>query len=202
MSLSNAASTLVRYIGLGHLVRARRGVAALEFAFTAPLFALLMLATADITFFVRMRLRLDTTARTVGQVVTQYNQLHASDFAAIWQAAQLTAGTVSVSGTFGATIVSGITSSNGKPLISWQQMTGGPGFGSQFGGIGATPTLPGNYVPPSGITVIVVELYTTATPWVFAASVMGGSGTTIVSATTLTQPRIASLASIMPESHS
>ena len=184
------------------LLRARRGVAALEFAFTAPIFALVMLATADVTFYVRMKLRLDTTARTVGQVVTQYNQLYGSDFAAIWQAAQLTAGTVSVSGSFGATIVSGITNITGTPVIAWQQQTGGSSFGSQFGPAGASPVLPASYIPPSGVTLIVVELYTTATPWVFAASVLGGGGTSVVSAVTLMQPRLASLATINPGTRS
>ncbi len=179
------------------LVRARRGIAGLEFALAAPIFVLLMLATADVTFFVRMKLRLDTTSRTVAQVVTQYNKLYVGDFAAIWQAAQLTAGSISVTGTFGATIVSGIVNTTGAPVIAWQQMTGGPGFSSQFGGVGASPLLPASYVPPRGVTLVVVELYTTATPWVFAASLLGGDST-VVGSVTLMQPRLAPLATVNP----
>ena len=97
-------------------------------------------------------------------------------------------------------MISGITNAGGAPTIAWQQVSGGSAFKSQFGTVGATPVLPASYVPPAGVTLIVAEVYTTATPWVFSASFMGGSGTTVVGSVSLLQPRLAPLGSIMPGS--
>ncbi len=180
------------------LLRARRGIAGLEFALVAPFPVLLMLATADLTFFVRTKLRLNSTASSVAQMVTQYTELYSGDFATIAQASQLVAGSVPVTGKFGATVVSGITNVSGTPVIAWQQVTSGSTFKSQFGVAGSVPKLPGGYVPPVGVTLIVTEVYTVATPWVFSASIMGGAGTTVVGSVSLLQPRLAPLASITP----
>ena len=184
-----------------HILRARKGIAGIEFALVAPLFVLVLLATTDVAFYIRMRLRLDTTARTVGQVVTQYNQLYAGDFTEIYNASQLTAGSIAVTGKLGATIVSGITNQGGKASIAWQQISGA-GFTSKYGTVGASPVLPASYVPPVGVTLVVVELYSTATPWVYAASLLGGAGTQVVESVYLVQPRLAGLSSITPGTRS
>ena len=67
-------------------------MAAVEFAIAAPFFALVMLGTADATFYVRTKLKLDGAANGVAQVVTQYRQLYAGDFATLFSASQLIAG--------------------------------------------------------------------------------------------------------------
>lgn len=179
-----------------HFWRDGRGVAAAEFALIAPLLAMLMLCTADVTFYVRTKLKLDTAASELAQAVTQYQQLYSDDFTTLFSAAQLLAGTVPVSGQFGATIISGITNRAGTPTIAWQQVSGGPGFKSQFGVAGATPRLPAGYVPPIGNSLVVTEVYSDSSLWVLSAGIMG-SGSTVVGSNALFEPRLAPLASII-----
>lgn len=64
----------------------RRGVAAVEFALVAPFIILLMLGGADLTIFMRTKMRVDETATEMAQVVTQYQDLYDSDFTPLFNA--------------------------------------------------------------------------------------------------------------------
>ena len=109
-------------------------------------------------------------------MVTQYQNLYDSDFARyLFNAAQTMAGTTPVTGLFGTTIITGIVSSGGRQTIAWQKRSSQATFTSLFGtALGATPTLPNNYLYASGGTLIAVEVFSPATPCVFSASMMGG----------------------------
>ncbi len=175
----------------------RRGVAAIEFALVAPLILLMMLAGADITLFLRTAMRIDETATGVALVVTQYQSLYTSDFTDLFNAAQTIAGTTTVTGLFGATIITGIVNSSGKQTIAWQQRSSSATFNSVFGKtVGAAPVLPNNYTLPAGGVLIAVEVFTTATPWVFSAKMMGASSISSLRSYALYQPRLGSLATV------
>ena len=182
-------------------VELQRGVAAIEFALVAPFFILLMLGAADLTFFMRVKMRLEATANQVTLVVTQYENLYDSDFTGtfnIFNTAQTIAGTTPVTGLLGATIVTGIvTDSQDRQTIAWQKRSSQATPVSLFGTVvGSAPVLPNNYLLPANGTLIAVEVFTPATPWVFSASVMGGGVTTTLRSYTLYQPRLGSLATV------
>jgi len=174
------------------------GLATIEFAIVAPFLVLIMLAAADVSFFLRAKLRLDTAATSLAQVTTQYTQLYAGDFTNLFKISQLAAGSVAVSGQFGATIISGITNPAGAQTIAWQQISPSSTFVSAIGLKGAVPLLPHNYKLPIGATLVVTEVFSNLTPWVFAATVMPVATAPFgsVSSLALFQPRLAPLDSI------
>src|ERR1700757_7547 len=103
------------------LALSRRGLASVEFALVAPFILMLMLAGADLTIFMRTKLRIDETATQVALDVTQYNNLYDSDFTGLYNAAQTVAGTTPVTGVLGTTIITGMINSSGKQTIAWQR---------------------------------------------------------------------------------
>jgi Flp pilus assembly protein TadG len=176
----------------------RRGLAALEFAFVAPLIVLLMLGGTDLTIFMRTKMRLDETVTQLALAVTQYNNLYDSDFTGLFNAAQTVAGATAVTGQFGTTLITGIvTDGNDRQTIAWQKRSPNSTGTSQFGtAVGAVPTLPNNYLMPKNSTLIAVETVTSASPWVLSASLMGGHGTTSLRSYALFQPRLGSLSTV------
>jgi Flp pilus assembly protein TadG len=177
---------------------ASRGVAALEFALVAPFVILVMLAGADLSLFMRTVMRIDETATGVAMAVTQYDKPYSGDFATLFNVAQTVAGTTPVTGQFGTTIITGIVKGGGRQTIAWQRRSTLATFTSLFGtGRGTAPVLPDGYVlPTDGEVLIAVEVFTTASPWVLSATLMGGPGSTSIRSYALFQPRLGSLAAI------
>ncbi len=170
-------------------------MAATEFALLAPLLILLVLGTTDLTNYLRIRLQVDETAAGVANLVTQYSQLYASDFTDIFNAAQLIAGSVAVTGSKGTTIVTCVVNSGAGPTIAWQQKSPGATYGSRFGAVGAAPTLPDGYVVGSGESLIATEVASATTPWVWSARLLG-TGMAVMRSYALFQPRGALLSQI------
>jgi Flp pilus assembly protein TadG len=179
-------------------VAARRGVAALEFALVAPLIVMLMLACTDLTIFMRTKMRIDETATEIALMVTQSQDLYDSDFTGVFNAAQAIAGPTNVTGLFGTTIVTGIvTDGNDRQTIAWQKRSPQASANSLFGTVGSVPTLPYSYLMPKTATLITVEVFTSASPWVLSARLMGGAGTTSLRSYALYQPRLGSLSMVV-----
>jgi Flp pilus assembly protein TadG len=176
--------------------RWRRGLATIEFALVAPFIMLLMLAGTDLTIFLRTAMHIDETANEVAVVVTQYSNLYQSDFTTLFNDAQTIAGTTAVTGLFGATIISGIVNNNGTQTIAWQQRSPSATFNSQFGRAGSVPRLPYSYVLPTGGVLIAVEVFTSASPWVFSLNLMQSSTVTSIRSYALYQPRLGTLATV------
>jgi Flp pilus assembly protein TadG len=186
-----------RFPRTDRFVGARRGLAAVEFALVVPFILLLMLAGADLSIFMRTKMRVDATATGLALVVTQYQNLYDSDFTSLFNAVQTLAGTTPVTGLLGTTIITGIVNSGGKQTIAWQKRSASATFNSLFGtSPGSVPVLPNNYLLPSNGVLIVVEVFTSASPWVFSASLMGGSTVTSLWSYALYQPRLGSLSTI------
>ena len=179
------------------LARSRSGIAALEFALVSPMAVLLMLVTADLGNFLRLRLDLDSTATVMANTVSQYSELYTGDFPTLFAAAQSIAGAAQVTGGTGCTIISGIVNSGSGPLIVWQQASSTASFcASKFGTAGTVPVLPDGYALPANSTLIAVEAYAPGTPWVLSAATMGTSASQLQRGYALFQTRTAILASI------
>jgi len=177
----------------------RRGIAALEFALVSPMAVLLMLVTADLGNFLRLRLDLDSTATVMANTVSQYSELYTGDFATLFAAAQSIAGAAKVSGGTGCTIITGVVNSGSGPLVVWQQASSAASFCvSKFGAAGTVPVLPDGYALPANSTLIAVEVYAPGTPWVLSTATMGTSASQLQRGYALFQARTAILASITP----
>ncbi len=157
----------------------RRGVAVLEFALLAPALALLMLASTDVVVWMKTWLQMEETSSQVANIASQYYNLYTSDFTGtFFPVAQniARAGTLTCSSSSpGNIIISGITTTSGKPVVTWQ-MAQGSCTTSLFGKAGNTATLPGGYIPPNGIGIITVEVSTTASAFVLSAKLITGTG--------------------------
>jgi Flp pilus assembly protein TadG len=162
----------------------RRGVAASEFALCAPLFFLILLATADIIRVFRAQIRLEMIAVQIGQVVSQCNQITTTgDTDQFWaHAARIGGGMVDVnSATGGSMLVSAVsvnTTTNANRL-DWRVRTGNATTTSVLGNavVGGTPILRGRdnapFNVPAGQTLLVFEANAIVIPWTLSVGLIG-----------------------------
>ena len=187
-------------------VDCRRAVAALEFAILAPMPLVLLLAGTDVTIWFLDKFRLDNTASTLGNLLAEANTLPVSAFPSSYCSstsaslnyfaiASAIASPLSVCGSNGATIISGITNNGSKTAVAWQERTGNAAtYPSLFGTVGGAVVLPPGYSVPSGHNIIATEIYTSATPWNYSQSFMPASGISFLYAYSIFEPRSGTLA--------
>lgn len=178
------------------LCRDKRGVAALEFAILAPVLLLLLLATTDLVVWMRTWLRMEQTVSEMTQVITQYNTLYTSDFTTtFYPLAQIAVGSAALTCNGGGMVVTGIDNSSGVPAVRWQWSSGACASSGFTKTIASKITLamPGSYVPPSGYSVIVVELFTTQSEYVFSQNIMTTTGLSNISTYAAAMPRSGTL---------
>ncbi|WP_158742183.1 TadE/TadG family type IV pilus assembly protein [Acidisphaera sp. L21] len=184
-----------RWFGRGWVRRpwlGRRGVAALEFAMVAPLMLTLMLAGTDVVLWMRTWMQMQRSVAGVSQVITQYKNFYTSDFTSVFlPIAQATLSSGALTCNTGSMAVTGIDNSTGTPKVSWQWKSGSCAASAYT--TTAAPVMPGGYVPPSGLSVIVTEMTTTQAAYVFSASIMGGAGSSTVAVYTVAMPRTGGL---------
>ncbi|MBV9783903.1 MAG: pilus assembly protein [Acidisphaera sp.] len=175
----------------------RRGVAALEFALIAPFVLILLVGTADAVLWLQTWIRLESAAAETADITSQYTSLYQSDITGtIFPIAQDIAENTQISGSGGATIISSIVNSTGQPTITWQQRTGSAAYASAFGTAGGNATLPANYVPTTGESLIAVEVFTAPHPWVFSAGLLGAIGMSTMYEYALFTPRTSQLSTL------
>jgi Flp pilus assembly protein TadG len=168
----------------GRLARAfgRRGVAASEFALIAPLFALILLATADVIRVFRAQIRMEMIAVQIGQVVSQCNRITTpGDTNEFWaHAARIGGGLVDVTAQ-GSMIVSAVSLNTvtNRNRLDWQVRTGNASARSMLGTIqvGGEPVLRGRnaveFNMPAGQTLMVFEANAIVIPWRLSVGLIG-----------------------------
>ena len=191
---------------LRRVSRDSRGIAAVEFAFIAPLLIILALATADLVQFIRSQLRLDETAVQLGQLVSQCDSISAADEPQFWNFAQQIIGSLGqVTGpqAAGAVIISAVylqTDPNkpnyNKNVVAWQVRTGNPKQGSSVGLQGGVANITEGFIVPSADTLLVTEVYLPLQAWVFSAEFMGNVLAATLNGTTLYLTRASDAAAI------
>ena len=155
-------------------LRSQRGVAATEFALTVPIWATLLLGTADGAYCMIINERTDRIAYTVSNIVTQQQNVSIAQLNAI----TLAAGQLMQPFTFGANgvvIVTSIYKPSGQtPVIEWQYTGGGTlGRTSKIGKPGG-----GTVALPTGLTlndndnIITTEVYYVFTPMFVKAAIL------------------------------
>jgi hypothetical protein len=184
---------------------ARRAAAALEYALMLPVLVLLMLAGVDLSMWFLNKFRLDDAVQSVGNILAAAQSLPASAFPASYCATTSSSlnyfaiadgmtSPLSVCGSNGATIISGLSNNGTTTTMVWQKRTGNAAlYPSLFGSPGGAVTLPPNYGVPSGHSVIATELYTGISPWKFSLALMAGPGPTSLYSYSLFEPRSGTL---------
>lgn len=156
-----------------------KGVAAVEFALTLPIWITLLLGTADGTYCLLVNERADRIAYSVTDITTQYSTVSLANLSDIVQAASQLMQPINFTSN-GTVIITSIYQPPGQiPLICWQY-TGG-GSLSRVSKIGkwngaATCTNGNAASMPNGLTlndnenVVITEVYYIFTPLFLSAN--------------------------------
>ena len=173
--------------------RARRGIAAVEFALTLPIWIALLLGVSDGSYFLLVNERVDRIAYTITDIVTQYQTISLANLNDIAKAAGQLMSPFSFTDGQGSIIVTSVFQPpSGAPIIEWQYKY--PTATAQISKIGATSGAAA--VLPNGLTlnandnVIVSEIYYTFTP-MFLSSGLFNSG--VVYRVAVYKPRLSPL---------
>ena len=143
----------------GGALRWRRGVAASEFALTAPVVALLMLGTVDLMLFMRAQVKVEGTAVQIGQIVSQCGRISTADVPDFWRlGTTLLSGVGEVtSSSSAAVIITAVRNNNSANTVAWQQKSKSSAT-SAIGGSSGAATIPAGYTVPAGQLLIVTEV--------------------------------------------
>lgn len=138
----------------------KRGVAAVEFALTLPIWIILLLGVSDGAYCMIVNERIDRIAYTVTDVVTQYTSISLANLNDIVQAAGQLMQPLTF-GNDGLVIVTSVYKPTGQSAtIKWQYTGGGSGtFTSNIGSVGGTPQLPNGLTLNDNDNVIISEVY-------------------------------------------
>jgi hypothetical protein len=152
--------------------RTRRGIAAVEFALTLPIWITLLLGTADGTYCLLVNERVDRIAYSVADIVTQYQIITIANLQDILLAASQLMSPIPF-GSNGTVIVSSVFQpSTGAPVIEWQYSGGGTlSKSSLIGTTGGAANLPNGLTLNSNDNVIVAEVFYKFSPLFIKAGI-------------------------------
>lgn len=183
----------------------RRGVAASEFALVAPLFLLVLLATADVVRVFRAQIRMEMIAVQLGQIISQCNRITTpGDTAEFWgHAARIGGGLVDVNSASGGAMRISAVSRNtvtNQNRLDWTVRTGNASATSVLGtvAVGGAPTLRGRnaaaFVLPTGETLMVFEATAIVIPWRLSIGLIGTALPRTITSMTMFVTRVADAA--------
>lgn len=173
--------------------RARRGVAAVEFALTLPIWIMLLLGVGDGAYFLLVNEKVDRIAYTVTDIVTQYQTITKANLNDISLAASQLMQPISFSGGNGVVIISSIYQpATGSPVVEWQYMypNNQSSQTSKVGSVNGTAILPNGLTLNANDNVIVSEVYYQFTP-IFGYKSMFTAGS--IYRTAVYKPRLSPL---------
>ena len=152
-------------LGLSSLALRDKGVVAVEFALTIPIWMAMLLGSSDAAYMMIVSQRVDRIAYSVTDIVTQSEMVTKADLDNIF----LAAGQLMQPFPFGergAVIVTSLYKPAGETTkISWQYSGGGTLVrGSKIGTFGSTPTMPNGLTLNDNDNVIIAEVFYTFEP--------------------------------------
>jgi hypothetical protein len=154
----------------------RRGVAALEFALTMPLWITLLLGAGDGTYFLLVNEKCDRIAYSVTDIVTQYQSITLANLNDIILASSQLMQPFPFTNN-GLVIVSSVYKPTGQtPVIEWQYSGGGTLVKtSAIGVTGGAPALPNGLTLNDNDNVIISEVFYSFTPLFISEGLFGNS---------------------------
>jgi Flp pilus assembly protein TadG len=152
---------------LSRFIRSTRGVVAVEFALSAPLFVLLLLGMAEIGRYELLHLKLANSAMNVADLIARGERASRAEIALIGDVMPSMLSPFETDARL-RLIVSGVTQDAGQtnPQVAWRTGTGAATLGaSRIGAEGATAAVPADLVVIDGEALIVTEVYYDYEPW-------------------------------------
>lgn len=144
---------------LRRLRRDERGNFAVELAFSMPVMIVLLLVGIEFTRFMLINQKVERTAATIADLVSQSEGMSEAEMANLFMATEYVMEPFDLTGA-GTVIVSSISAKNGGPArINWQRFYGGGSNGSMFGSEGDIADLPDGFVVRDGEALIACETY-------------------------------------------
>lgn len=171
----------------------------------APLFALTLLATADVVRVFRAQIRLEMIAVQLGQIVSQCRRItEPGDTDTFWaHAARIGGGLVDINSAGGGSMILSAVSLNtttNQNRLDWRRRTGNTSGTSVLGNAapGGTVTLRGTngatFLMPSGETLMVFEANAIVVPWQLSVGLIGTVLPSSLSAMTMFLTRVSDAA--------
>jgi len=138
----------------------RKGIAAMEFALTLPIWVTLLLGVCDGAYCLLVNEKVDRISYTVTDIVTQYQTVTLANLQDIVQAASQLMNPFPF-GNKGVVIISSVYKPAGlNPVIEWQYSGGGTLIKtSKIGTTGGAPALPNGLTLNDNDNVIITEVY-------------------------------------------
>jgi hypothetical protein len=169
----------------------KRGVAAVEFALTMPIWITLLLGICDGAYCMLVNERTDRIAYTVTDVVTQYQIVSLADLTDITKAAGQIMQPLAFANE-GIVIISSVYKPAGQsPVIKWQYKGGGTlNKPSLVGSVGGAPTLPNGLTLNDNDNVIISEVFYNFTPLFLATELFSAN---LIYRTAVYKPRLSPL---------
>ena len=155
----------LRHVSSRLVAKGRRGIAAIEFALTLPIWITLLLGASDGVYCLLVNEKADRIAYTVTDIVTQYQIITLANLNDIVQAAGQLMQPYAF-GNKGVVVVTSVYKPAGlNPIVEWQYTGGGSLVkASRIGNIGANAVLPNGLVLNDYDNVIISEVYYNFTP--------------------------------------
>lgn len=155
----------------------RQGIALVEFAAVLPVLVLMLFGGFETTRYILLQLKLDRTATSVADLVSQLEGVSEAQITDIYSAAGDIMQPFDIGGE-GRVIISNVYRPDSDPaVVQWQRMSsGGLASTSQIGAEGADATLPNGLSLAVGEDVIVAEAFYQYNPalvdWFFDSAVI------------------------------
>ncbi len=142
-----------------NLATARQGIAAVEFALALPLLIVIAFGSIEVTRYVLIIQKLERVSLTLSDLIAQSEKITAAGLNQIVPAA----GQILLPYNFttnGYVIISSVTKTGeSPPVVNWQYKSTGAAQTSHIGTSGGNATIPSNFTPLDGDTVIITEVF-------------------------------------------
>ncbi len=143
---------------LRRFARDRKGGVALEFGLAVPILVTLFMSGVEATRYVLIHQKLERTAATLGDLVSQARGLSEADMTGLFDAGDHVMAPYPVA-TEGRIIISSLAWTGANPRIVWQRTFGGGAGESRVGLENEVPTLPSSIALREDENIIVSEVF-------------------------------------------
>jgi len=151
---------------VGHVRTDCRATVSIELAFVLPLLVTLLAGGVEAVNFVLIHQKLERTAATMGDLVSQSAQITEGEMRTLFAAVEDVMQPYDLTAN-GNAIVSSITARSGAARIDWQRATGSGSNVSAYGRQGEVADLPAGLTLRDGDNVIVCEAWFEYRPVLF-----------------------------------
>ena len=145
----------------------RRASVSVELALALPMLTALLMGGLEVTNYVLIHQKVERTSATIADLVAQSARMTKSEMASLFAASGYVMNPLQL-GTDGKVVVSSITGSGEKPMISWQEPSRVGGNSSRFGKQGDPATLPAGLTLRDGENIIAGEVFYNYRPMLFS----------------------------------